>query len=68
MDAAARRFLADPANVVTDAPARVVRVSAVMAPTPGLIGTINRYRPGPPIPGSYRAEVLPFDWTVATVP
>jgi len=68
LDAAARRFLADPANVVVDPAARVVRVSGVMARTRGLLGSVNRYRPGPPIPGDYRVESIPFDWTVAAVP
>lgn len=65
LDAAARRFLSDPANVVVDPAARMVRVSALMGRTPGLVGTINRYRGGAAIPGGYRVEALPFDWTVA---
>ena len=68
LDAAARRFLSDPANVAVDPAARVVRVSALMQRTPGLIGTVNRYRNGAAIPGDYRVERLPFDWTVAAAP
>lgn len=68
LDAAARRFLADPANVAVDPAGRVVRVSGIMARTPGLLGSVNRYRPGPPIPEGYRVEALPFDWIVAAVP
>ncbi len=65
LDMAARRFLTDPANVAVDPAARVVRVSGVMRRTPGLIGMINRYRAGPPVPADYRVQMLPFDWTVA---
>ena len=64
LQAAAQRFLADPRNVQVDAAARTVRVSALLAPTPGLVATINRARGGPPIPGDYRVEPLPFDWAV----
>ena len=65
LEGAARRFLVDPANVVVDPAARVVRVSGVMARTPGLVAAINRYRDGAPVPGDFRVEALPFDWTVA---
>lgn len=68
LDAAARRFLSDPANVVLEPAARVVRVSALLAPTPGLIGTLNRYRGGAPIPLGWKVAALPFDWTVAAAP
>lgn len=67
LEDAARRFLSDPANVVPDPAARVVRVSALMARTPGLIATLNRYRTSP-IPADYRVEPLPFDWTLAQAP
>lgn len=68
LDAAARRFLTDPANVAVDPAARVVRVSPLLGRTPGLIGTLNRYRGGAAVPGDYQVEALPFDWTVAAVP
>lgn len=67
LDDAARRFLSDPANVVLDPAARVVRVSALLGRTPGLLATLNRYRTIP-IPADYRVEPLPFDWTVAQAP
>ena len=64
MQAAAQRFLADPRNVQVDPAARTVRVSALLAPTPGLTATLNRVRGGSPIPRDYRMEALPFDWTL----
>ena len=67
LEAAARRFLSDPANVILDPAARIVRVSALMTPAVGLLATLNRHRTTP-IPVDYRVEPLPFDWTLAQVP
>ena len=62
LDAAARRFIGDPANVLVDPKAPVVRVSALLARTPGLRATLERYGAG--APEGYRIEAMAFDWTV----
>ncbi len=62
LDAAARRFIGDPANVVVDPAAPVVRVNALLAHTPGLRATLEQY--GAAAPKGYRIEAMAFDWTV----
>ena len=62
LDAAARRFITDPANVAVDPAAAVVRVNALLARTPGLRATLERY--GAVAPAGYRIEAMAFDWTV----
>lgn len=62
LDAAARRFIADPANVAVDPVARVARVNALLAQTPGLRAALGRY--GAAVPADCRIEAMAFDWTV----
>ena len=62
LDAAARRFIGDPANVAVDPAAPIVRVIALLARTPGLRATLERY--GAAAPQGYRIEAMAFDWTV----
>lgn len=75
LDAATRFFFSEPRNVQVDPVRRVVRLSAILdfytadflrrAPT--LVAYVNRYR-DPPIPGDYRVEFLPYDWTINAQP
>jgi hypothetical protein len=70
-----RRFFAEPRNVVVDPATRVVRLSELLgfypedflARAPTLVAYVNRYRE-PPIPGDYRVEFIPYDWTINRQP
>lgn len=71
LDAAAREFFNDPRHVAVDAPARQVRVSAILdffpedflAVAPSLLAYVNRYR-ATPVPDDFSLGFLPYDWTI----
>ena len=75
LDAAARRFFAEPRNLQTDPARRVVRLSSILdfypedfrrrAASP--IAYANFYR-ADPIPPDYAVEFIPYDWTINAQP
>ena len=75
LDAEARRFFAEPRNLMVDHARRVARVMEIMrffpedflARAPSLIAYANRYA-AEKIPDGYALEFIPYDWTVAAQP
>ena len=75
LDAAARRFFAEPRNVQLNPARRVVRLSSILnfypedflRRAPSLVAYANRYR-ADPIPADYKVEFIPYDWTINAQP